>query len=171
MQTDMNLAHRADYGKYAKNYKKIFFWSILAVIISGIILGFSSVGNTNSMNIAALSLMVFAVAFISSIVFPILILVAKSKLKSKGAFEEIDICDNKIIYNSEKLGQKIIEPQNIKSIDIWKYSSRGGSNSYFIKIFFKDSDEPFKVPYAVSKYAEFVNKMKKFRAENNIPEK
>jgi hypothetical protein len=155
-----NLSHRCEYGKLLSLSKKGTFFSIVLLIIS-LIGAFLLIDKGISTYIFVLSTFILA----GVISFLVMLLVYAARTRTAGFYEELDICDNRIVYVSEKKGTKVIEPSVIENIKIIR---RAKSSLEDILINLKGETKVFAVPNTLSEYNRLVDKIKKFAKANNI---
>lgn len=150
MQSNLNLKHRMTYSK-----KAIY-------IYMGLVISFGIIA---IVNLLKAKFPLVSLAFV--IIFLILMFQERKKLSKNGSFEEIDVIDNVIYYRTENMRLKQIKPEDIKRIDI-KDCHDKGEIKHNIKIVLNDSSVMSYSDGSFLYYDELVEKLKRFRDENNI---
>jgi hypothetical protein len=155
-----NLSHRCEYGKILNLSKKGIFLSIALLFIS-LASAFLLLNKDISTYIFVLSIFIL----VGVITFLVMLLVYAARTRTAGLYEELDICDNRIVYMCEKKGQKIITPGEIDNIKIIR---RPRSSFEDVLINLKCEIKVFAVPNTLSDYNKLVDKIKRFAKANNI---
>lgn len=160
-----NLKHVAVYGGKINLYRAVTIVALIISVAAGVAASILSEETYFNYLVTAC-----VVAVIFTLTFLVLWFQAANRKYTLGSFEKIDVINNRIIYQTEKSGERIITPENIESLKIYNTDARHTDDSYYnMKIKMKDNDEPFYVSRWVSDYREFVQKMRTFKDNNNLP--